>query len=74
MYESVTRTEEVRVTKTAADEPKKIFSAKVDHDVFRQIKIAAVIRDVPMTEIVGDALRLWLKTNNQTQDGSPAGA
>ena len=63
------------MSKATAEAPStKTVSARVDVDTFRRIKVAAVLRDSNMAEVIGEALRMWLSRYESQTEGSKAGA
>lgn len=48
------------------------ISAKIDSAVYRETKVAAVCLDKRMSDIISEALELWLRTTQK--EGSQAGA
>lgn len=59
-------------TKNATDSTLKGISSRIDLELYRSVKIAAVKQDKPMNDVIAEALQLWLTT--VTSEGSPAGA
>lgn len=59
-------------TKATTDSNVKGISSRIDLELYRDVKIAAVRQDKPMADVIKEALVLWLAT--ATSDGSPAGA
>ena len=61
-----------RMAKTATDNNLKSISSRIEHELYRSVKIASVKLDKPMADVIREALELWLTT--VTSDGTPAGA
>ncbi len=59
-------------TKAATESNVKGISSRIDIELYRSVKIAAVNQDKPMADVIKEALQLWLTT--VTSEGSPAGA
>ncbi len=60
-----------------ATEPStKSICARVNSDVFRRVKIAAVMQEISIVEIVNQALLDWLTANEHksSTSGTPTGA
>lgn len=49
----------------ATEEPTKAVCARINADVFRRIKVAAIMHDTSVAEIVEQALVTWLKDNEK---------
>lgn len=60
------------MTKAATESNLKSISSRIEVELYRDIKIASVRLDKPMSDVIREALELWLTT--VTSDGTPAGA
>jgi hypothetical protein len=60
----------------------KSLNARVDTGLFRRVKVAAIQKDVRISDIVSESLLEWLERNEErlskalivTSEGSPTGA
>lgn len=66
----------VNMATVATDAPQKRITTNIDPELFRSIKVAAVLRDTHVADIVSEALAEWLKNHSKQlkTDGSPIGA
>lgn len=61
-----------RMAEATTEPTLKGISSRIELELYRSVKIAAVKQDKSLADVIKEALELWLTT--VTSDGTPAGA